>query len=69
MTQTTGTPHELPKHSISQRVSSPSFRVSALDLFRFLPALLLHTVRKTPWIIIRVGRDAEFLEEIEVVFG
>lgn len=68
MTQTTRAAHELAKHRIPQRVSPPPVWVPAPDLLRFLPALLLHVVRKAPGIIIRVRGDSEFLEEVDADF-
>lgn len=69
MTKTTGATHELPKHDVAEGVSTPSVRVSAFDILRLFPALLLHSVWETSRVRVRVWGDFEVLEEIGILIG
>lgn len=67
MTETSRATHELPKDDVAEGVSAPTFRVSASNLLRLIPALLLHAIGKAP----RVGfrGDSEVFEQSGGVFG
>lgn len=60
MAEATRTAYKLSEHDISKRVAAPPVRISALDLLRLLPALLLHAVGEAPRVrvpVVVVGED------------
>ena len=70
VTKTTRAAHKLAENNVAKCISAPPIRVPPFDLLCLVPALLLHTIRKTPRVLIGAGdvsRDRKFLKESNVL--